>query len=188
MTDTVINFPVSIKQFAEHSMHKHAMLDAIARQENVEHLQGLNIDIFRCDWEPARYDYDREWLNIMKPGLFVHLEEWLTHHGYHTFNIAEIWFQQYITGSSHHWHTHSGNFTNVYYLDLPEDSPKTEWINPLTRQVHTFDVKEGDIITFPSWVIHKAPKNESREMKTIISWNMDVSISDTYGENKNGND
>ena len=76
----------------------------------------------------------------------------------------------------------------MYYLDLPEDSPKTEWVNPLTRQVHTFDVKEGDIITFPSWVIHKAPKNESQEMKTIISWNMDVSISDTYGENKNGND
>jgi uncharacterized RmlC-like cupin family protein len=63
-------------------------------------------------------------------------------------------------------------------VHLPEGSARTEWIDPVTKHVHTFDVREGDIITFPSWVIHRAPVNTAKETKTIISWNMDVSVKD----------
>jgi hypothetical protein len=31
---------------------------------------------------------------------------------------------------THGWHTHGNNFTAVYYLELNEQSPKTELIDP----------------------------------------------------------
>ena len=174
MLNTVIPFPISIKPFKEHGQLKQQIMDAISRQENAEHMTALNSDIIKCDWSTSRYDGDREWLKLIN----FHLKDWCNSMGYQTFGITEIWFQQYAKGGKHAWHTHSNNFTNVYYVHLPEDRTKTEWINPVTKDIHTFDVHEGDIITFPSWVIHRAPVNDTEETKTIISWNMDVSIKD----------
>ena len=187
MADTIISFPVSIKSFKEHAQLKYQVLDAISKQENFEHMIAFKSDISKCDWSTSRYDGEREWLKIINYPLAIHLNKWCATMGYQTFGITEIWFQQYATGGQHAWHTHSNNFTNVYYVNLPEGGAQTEWIDPTTKHVHTFDVHEGDIITFPSWVIHRAPINESTEIKTIISWNMDVSVQDIdaagiYGE------
>jgi hypothetical protein len=45
-----------------------------------------------------------------------------------------------------------------------------------TDQELEFDVTEGDILIFPSFVVHKAPKNNDVRIKTIISWNMDTEL------------
>lgn len=186
MKETLIQFPVKIKQFKHHLELKDKVLDAIRRQEICEHLKGPNNEIFRCDWKTSRFDMGREWLDIMGAQLYKHLDEWCATLGYAEAKIEDIWFQQYATNNKHSWHVHGYNFTNVYYLDLPTDSPKTEWIDPVTKNKYTFDVQEGDIITFPSWLIHRAPENFSKDIKTIISWNMDVQVTDFYGE-ENGN-
>lgn len=177
--ETIIPFPISVKPLKEHGQLKQKILDAIQRQENAEHMTAPDSDIIKCDWNTARYDGDREWLKLINPFLSVHLDSWCKEMGYQTFGITEIWFQQYATGGKHAWHTHSNNFTNVYYVNLPEDA-QTEWINPLTKEKNKFDVHEGDIVTFPSWVIHRAPANNTEETKTIISWNMDVSIEESH--------
>jgi hypothetical protein len=40
------------------------------------------------------------------------------------------------------------------------------------------------LLAFPSYVLHKAPKNNSDKRKTIISYNINVAYSDDmYGEN-----
>ena len=70
---------------------------------------------------------------------------------------------------------------------MPEDSPKTEWIDPVTQEHKEFNVQEGDIITFPSWIKHRSTTNLSKGTKTIISWNMDIAISDRYGEDNGYN-
>jgi hypothetical protein len=159
MSNAVIQFPISIKPFKEHTQLKQQVLAAISRQEKAEHMMAFNSDIIKCDWSTSRYDGEREWLKIINYPLAVHLRDWCNNMGYQTFGITEIWFQQYATGGKHAWHTHSNNFTNVYYVHLPEGSAQTEWIDP-------------------SWVIHRAPINNSVETKTIISWNMDVSVQD----------
>lgn len=179
MASTVITFPISIKPFKEHKELKQQVMDAICRQENSVHMTAFDSDIIRCDWSTSRYDGDREWLKVINYPLAVHLNDWCNTMGYQTFGITEIWFQQYAKGGKHAWHTHSNNFTNVYYVHLPKDGAQTEWIHPVTKGIHTFDVHEGDIITFPSWVIHRAPMNCTEEIKTIVSWNMDVSIQDS---------
>ena len=40
------------------------------------------------------------------------------------------------------------------------------------KDIFSIDVKEGDIIMFPSFIIHRAPKNNG-DRKTIISFNID---------------
>ena len=60
---------------------------------------------------------------------------------------------------------------------MPDRSLKTQFKNPMnTDQENQFDVTEGDILIFPSFVVHKAPKNNDVRIKTIISWNMDTEL------------
>ena len=74
---------------------------------------------------------------------------------------------------------------DLHYLELPEGTPKTQIINPYNQKdIIEVDVKEGDLLTFPSYVLHKAPKNNSDKRKTIISFNTTVHYSDEiYGKN-----
>ena len=37
-------------------------------------------------------------------------------------------------------------------------------------------IEEGDVIMFPSFIVHRAPKNNSQEQKTIVSFNSCVGI------------
>ena len=104
-----------------------------------------------------------------------YLTVWRKELGYNWFNVVDIWFQQYECESEHDWHLHGNNYTGVYFLDLPEDSPKTMFKDPMDSKIKKeFDVSEGDILIFPSFIIHKAPKNNSIKTKTIISWNIDL--------------
>ena len=53
-------------------------------------------------------------------------------------------------------------------------------VNPFTREEFVPDVKEGQTITFPSYVVHKSPDDFFKERKTIISWNSDIDIEHPY--------
>ena len=180
MTDSIIQFPVKPEKFQAHDSKKKELLDAINNTTLVEKIFGPNNDITRCDWGPGRFDPNREWLKVLQFDLNEHLKNWMKQFKYETFTIHEIWFQQYATGGKHSWHVHGCNFTSVYFLDLPGETPVTQWIDPVPGNAHNFNVQEGDIITFTSWTVHRAPINQTKEIKTIISWNMDVDISDFY--------
>ncbi len=175
-----LDAPYAIGPFKYHSELKAQILDAISNQKDAEPLQevGDAVNISRCDWKYSRFDYGKEWLQILRPRLFDHLQEETEILGYKQFKIKEIWFQQYEQNSLHGWHVHGSNWTNVYFLELPDGCPKTQFINPYNQtEIAEFDVKEGDILTFPSFVIHRAPINTNTQRKTIISWNMDLELS-----------
>lgn len=176
---TKLESPFIIGRFEKHDELKELILTAINNQKEFDHLIETHddVDITRCDWNTSRFNYDREWLKILRPHLFEHLNAVTKELGYALFKIREIWFQQYAQGSLHGWHVHASNWTNVYYLDLPENTPRTQYIDPFTqKEIYEFDVKEGDILTFPSFVIHRAPVNTCETRKTIISWNMDTEL------------
>lgn len=182
MKQVPLTIPAIIKEFPYHAELKQSILSAIENQKEIDHLvQDKDHDITRCDWRTERHNPHREWLNIFRPRLFNYLEEWCKDTKYDGFTITEMWFQQYANVGSHHgWHIHGSNFTFVYYLDFPEGSPKTQMIDPVTREEIEFDVKEGDILSFPSMVIHRAPPNHGTAMKTIISWNLDITLKNNY--------
>lgn len=166
-----------VSRFREHLELKNKILNAINETVQVDHLieQHDDVDISKCDWN-FRYQ-PREWVKIFIPFLEAHLKERAVFMGYSYAKIREIWFQQYNTNSRHGWHVHGSNWTNVYFLDLPDSSPKTQFITPFDQtSINEFEVNEGDILTFPSFVIHKGPPNMSNNVKTIISWNMDTEL------------
>lgn len=176
-----------INPLQAHNEIKDTILKQIDEQELFETLydpeDGVNIT--KCDWGTSRWDRNKPWLQTLIKHLGPHLQDTIKEMGYVEFNLHEMWYQQYQQLSTHGWHVHGQNWTNVYYLELPEDTPKTEFINPFDQTtICSFDVKEGDVLTFPSYVIHRAPINKSDKRKTIISWNMDTEIKPGAYENE----
>lgn len=90
------------------------------------------------------------------------------------------WFQQYEQGSDFGWHQHSGHWAVVFYVELPEMTESTEFLN-----YGQFDVKEGDVIFFPTFLIHRSPEIKSSLRKTIIATNIsgavDRNLIELYG-------
>ena len=80
-----------------------------------------------------------------------------------------FWLQQYKKNDYHVWHRHCGSFSNVYYIDLPEDSSKTTF--RYMGKEFQVEVKEGHILTFPSFLEHCSKPNPSDKIKTVISFN-----------------
>jgi hypothetical protein len=174
--------PFSIAPFAQHNMLKQTLLEQIASQKTanviIDKLDNTNIT--RCDWQGYSKDKNREWVKTLLPYLTSHLMSWITSIGFKSFIISELWFQQYALGSEHDWHIHGCNWTGVYFLDLPNVDLRTQFKDPMNiNSINKFNVKEGDILIFPSFVIHKAPRNDDLNLKTIISWNMNTEIRDT---------
>ena len=127
--------------------------------------------ISKLDWDHAR-NFERPWVKFFMPHIQDYLNALSFALGYQRAIIDEIWFQQYTNLDSHGWHTHGSNFTGVYYLEFDERSPKTEIIEPSNQNRKIVpDIKEGSVLIFPSYTIHRAPQIHNDIRKTIISFN-----------------
>jgi len=86
--------------------------------------------------------------------------------------INHLWYQIYEYEDFHDWHTHWGcSFSNVYYLSLSPGCPKTQFYDTLQKRLIEIEIKEGDLVSFPSFLLHRSPPNLSKESKIIISFN-----------------
>ena len=129
-------------------------------------------NITKVDWDKAS-DFERPWVKLFLPKFSSVVKEMIYSMGYRSLKIKECWYQQYNEGSCHSWHIHSDHFTGVYYLEYPKGSSKTEICSPFSLKIKKIDVKEGDIIIFPSHWIHRSGVNTSSR-KTIISYNFSI--------------
>jgi hypothetical protein len=88
--------------------------------------------------------------------------------------ISNTWFNQYYpnSGSDHPFHDH-GNYglSNVYIIEMLDKSMRTVLKSPKTGKEIIPTVKEGQILIFPSHILHKSPRNFTNKRKTIISFN-----------------
>ena len=165
--------PFIISHFDQHDLLKDKVLSSIDKmpETSISYTTG---HISKCDWQLPR-DYPRKYLDVLEEPIYTFVKKQFAKLGYSDVSITNVWFQQYNKNSSHGWHEHlECQWTNVYYLQFPEETPKTQYLNRLSGEIHTFDVKEGDILIFPSFITHCAPKNESDKTKTIISFNSNV--------------
>jgi hypothetical protein len=171
------SFPIFIKKLKQHDDVKDIVLQHINEQESCEELVGDGNNITRVDWHTSRFDNNRPWVRVLGSLFGSYILEWGDNFGYSGFEVAEMWFQQYEKNAIHNWHVHGCNFTGVYYLELPDDAAKTEYLDPCNFEAtKTFDVEEGDIILFPSYILHRSPPNLSNSRKTIVSWNFNIRI------------
>ena len=97
------------------------------------------------------------------------------------YTITDLWSLSYNRGDFHPAHNHSSiGLSGILYLDLPKDSPVTEYIQPWnnyvgdTVQYYAEPVVEGDIVIVPSFILHFSNPNKSENIKRIISWDMKI--------------
>ena len=128
----------------------------------------------------SKYDFslvenERPWSSLFSEyfnGFMATLPDSILHKNP---EMRGVWFQQYESGDFHHWHHHAGsNFAGIYYLELPDFSCATEFIEPFnTAVVKKFNVSEGDVVLFPASLIHRSPENTSNQRKTVVAFNFD---------------
>lgn len=176
MTIITQEVPIIISKFKYHDQIKDTILNSI----NSNSYAKISYDdslITKSDWE-LEDNCCCEYKGLLKAPMLLHCLEQMQQLGYTSIVFHNFWFQQYEKDAIHNWHIHGeAQWTNVYYLELPEDAPKTEFIDPITREIKTFSVKEGDVLTFPSFIVHRAPTVTSDSRKTIISFNSCTGVS-----------
>lgn len=169
---------VFVDKVGNHEVYKKQILEAIKNfgvyslindRDNI-----ANTDFhIRADWaKPIQY-----WEILAHP-LTAYIDKLKTYvYGdlEPTWQIMNFWFQQYYKESTHNWHTHSNSMYNsVYYVELPEDGPGTTFF--FSGQEVSIPVKEGDILSFPSFLAHTSSPNRSELRKTVVAFNSSIEI------------
>ena len=147
-----------------HKKHKTILLNLINKMPANPYQ-----NVGKTDWTLPR-SFERKYLeyfyshvvkNVMdKQQKYFKAKSW---------EIVNAWFQQYKTKSSHKYHNHPKvNFTNVYFLELPDSKFKT--VIKIRGKQYEYDVEEGQIITFPAYLLHTSKQNGNLR-KTVIAFN-----------------
>ena len=183
-----------------HSAHKDEILERIERFKSYYNTK-MPSDYVRQTGERIHLDNvhsDLHVHDILKPHLdYVFTEvlhEPMDQIGQHLklgkfndfdWSVHNAWFQQFLPVSKdtpdaggHTWHLQPGcQFTSVYFVDLPDSKYSIEVLG-LNEKLITIDAKDGDIITFPSWLQRRSVPNRGTKNNTIININSSFSLTD----------
>lgn len=190
MLHKIFDLPIYLNPVAAHGETKDSVLKEIEklkedpRSYNPSGNERVYSDYLFGD-EPKARKYKDEVIDSVKPNI----EEFMGLVGANQLDFGQIWFQRYETHSFHGVHNHWPSFFSVvYYLEFdPNEHRGTVFANPNRLQIDLYrarniklpvafapDIKEGDILIFPSFLDHYAPMNVSDKPRTIISFNFDL--------------
>ncbi len=164
------NLPILIDKFSQHSLYKNSLMSHFEKEELMK--ENYEEDsIYKVDWNRSQ-NFQRPWVEMIYKDLHKHFLKYANHMGFKDCNINELWFQQYDKKATHSWHTHGHNYTGVYYVNYNKDCAKTRIIDPITKETKDIDADEGDIVIFPSIIVHRSLVQNIDFLKTIISFNI----------------
>lgn len=118
------------------------------------------------------------------------------------FNI-DMWYNTYSKNQYQEWHDHSGgdsDFSAIHFLKYDEDEHiPTIFRNPTNRSkvyssiknkkrlqsinnnynsiysdIFYPNIKEGDLLIFPSWLEHTVPPNKSKNLRITVAFNIEL--------------
>lgn len=103
------------------------------------------------------------------------------------FVIKDSWMNVLDEGESHTLHCHPGyTISGTYYFRVSNKQGSIRFNNPNTLMFHgqfpqgvlspqTTDIvpDDGDVILFPSWLVHGTQKNATNEQRISIAFNLD---------------
>jgi hypothetical protein len=166
------NTPIIVSSFESHNLTKNNLLSLIEDFSclNAE-ISDNNDCISKTDWNTDD-TLDKDYQNYIKPFLIDHTAKLFKNYNSLGIRFGNLWFQQYTSNNNHDWHIHGlCHFTNVYFLELEDETIKTE-IKDLYGNIINYSATEGDILSFPSFLYHRSPTNNSKNRKTVISFNI----------------
>lgn len=166
----MINIPIIVADFPRHESFKDRIL-ALIEKEHGSQIKSHGEKITNADW--GSDSTEREYLKVLYPAVNAFVSKQFGLMNYKDHVVGRMWFQQYETSDYHSWHRHSGSDWNfVYYLELPDDAPPTEFRNPLNKEETFMPIlKEGQCILFPAILEHRSNVNLSKNRKTVIAMN-----------------
>ena len=157
-----------IDDIAEHNLYKTKLLSLISNLEN-KSIKTNKDSISKTDWNLDHSN--QEYYQLLQKLLDPSLKNLCKYFSATTYEVHNIWFQQYKENDVHNWHTHSHcNFASVYFLELPDKKFATEFLDLETNKIINVNVSEGQLLTFPAHFIHRSPPINN-SIKTIISFN-----------------
>tara|TARA_R100000963_G_C4574129_1_gene57833 strand:- start:82 stop:594 length:513 start_codon:yes stop_codon:yes gene_type:complete len=161
-----INCEFIINDIPNHQTHKNILLNLIDKIPNNPYA-----NISKTDWNLPK-KFERKYLEYFYPNIAkFFMNDLQEYFNAKRWRITNAWFQQYEKNSSHEYHNHpESNFTNVYYVELPDPHFKT--VINIGKKEYEYEIKEGQVITFPAHLLHTSRSNRSKR-KTVISFNSD---------------
>jgi hypothetical protein len=98
--------------------------------------------------------------------------------------IVETWYERALPYMYHPTHNHGhGGYSAVVFIEFdPKVHTPTNFIAPydhfITGEplIYTPNVKEGDIIIFPSFLHHYTHPHTSEQRRTVLSFNITVDM------------
>lgn len=167
----IFNSYILIQEIKEHNYIKEELLSLIEKTTK-KFVEGPVEKISSTDYyvsKEIKRTYEDLFLQLIEPYNNNIKKFYKANNIY----INNFWYQQYDESDYHNWHVHpSSLLSNVYFLQL-ENKNSTLFYDYVTQNKIKYDLKEGDLITFPAILPHKSEKNFTSK-KTIISFNTDI--------------
>ena len=162
--------PYFIVPLPEHLEIKESILKLIQEDES-ESNSDNGQNIYKTDYFMP--DKPRTYFSIIQPHLLKLLKTLPSIVDYQNIVTQRtgMWYQQYRKLDHHCFHKHDAAWASVYYVELDEKSPGTQFKGFFTTENISPEVKEGDVIVFPGWLDHRSPPNLSSKRKTVIASN-----------------
>jgi len=175
-------FQVSIENWTD---KKQKLLDLVDWEDKECWTDDFFTDYYKNIYKhEMRAPYHKEFVNILKKDLndlVRSIEKSALNRYNHTFNmqITNLWAQQYLDTQHMPPHTHEpSGFSAVLYAEFDnKEHEATKFWAPFKNTIDAMDyrfdpkVKEGDILVFPSYLLHYATPNTSDKRRTIFSFN-----------------
>ena len=168
----IIDKYINVQSIVEHNKYKNILLQHI--NETTKEWYNEVSKISNTDW-PESFDLERPYVKI-----FIELLTKLPYkHLFKTdinkhkeIKIHNVWFNQYLTGDNHNWHTHGEcQFANIYFLELNNSNYSTQIFDGYSNEIFEHQFKEGDLVSFPSFFPHRSETINNNDRKTVISFN-----------------
>lgn len=112
------------------------------------------------------------------------LQEFINQSGISVYpvNQWQMWSQRYINGDFHGVHNHGfGHLSAILYVEFDKDKHQsTRFYTPIPNAFTGIidnlqpDVEEGDLILFPSTILHECPPSNCPESRTIVAFNIPI--------------
>jgi len=117
---------------------------------------------------------DRSFRTFFRSVFYDEYSRWMKEYYGLDLEPVNLWYQIYYHNDVHSWHVHDGvDFANVMYLQLKDPTIATQY-RMYNGRIYTPQVKEGDVLTFNSKLLHCSPPNTTNSVKIVISFNTNL--------------
>ena len=175
---SMFNVPIVHYPIENWSVNKKKILDALPPEDETQvahNHTGLYTDFFsNSNADQDLPSYFPTVLNVIGPYLKNFMDS-------NPVEFTGMWYQKYYQGVEHTTHCHGFNgWSSIIYVEFdPKVHESTMFYSPFTGlspngNVETcqINIKEGDMVLFPSSILHDAPLNRSDTRRTVVSYNL----------------